>query len=278
MKNLIIITIIILAFTSCEKEKINNGHGTNMIVVQGYLYAGQSVDSIRLSQTVLLNTADTLFHGITNAIVTLSCNGSTYPLTPSNIAGFYHSDASLKISAGQTYTLKINYNNDTITSQTFVPTNPTALQISDTILTVDTTLTRTQLSDSSLLISWSNPNKDYYFVILRNTDTSLVPITVTNTYGHGGYFNGNINYARSFRSRPIQDSLYRISLFATVGNYGKYEFKLYKVTKDYASLYQSSTQNSINLNEPFTNINNGLGIFTAFSVCDSLFFKVVKKE
>ncbi len=282
MKKLFIIITIIILITSCEKEKLSNGHGANMTVVEGYLYAGQSVDSLRISQTVLLNSADTLFQGITNATVTIKCNGVTYPLTSRlNMPGYYHGDPNFIISAGQTYALKISYNNDTLTSQTVVPAYPIGVQISDTVLTVDTTqVTRGGLSDTtSILVSWNNPYKEYYFIILTYKDSTIKPITYP-------YFNSRYDttiidtvrgsFTRRLQSSPIQSSSYKISA-SSVSYYGNYEFKLFKVTKDYANLYQSRTQSTIDLNEPFTNITNGLGIFTAFSV-DSLSFKVVKKE
>ncbi len=281
MRNTIIAIIISLFFAGCEKEQLSNGH-SDLIVVEGYLYAGQPVDSIRLSQVVYFNSSDTVFHGVSNATVSIIGNGTSYNLNPSAIQGYYYYPGKdLAINPGETYSLSITYNNQHITSQTTVPSSASGLQISSNTILVDTALTMRELRDSSLLINWSNPNKDYYFVILENKDSVLTPITVTSTYGgfggNGGY-TGTINLARRFQTRPIQDSLYRVSLFSTVGNYGNYVFKLYKVTKDYASLYQSSTQNSISLNEPFTNINNGLGIFTAFSVCDSLSFEVKKKQ
>lgn len=280
MRNLLLIITVFLIISSCEKEKLGNGHGTDMIVVEGYLYAGKPVDSIRLSQTVLLNNADTLFQGISNASVSISCNGSTYQLTPSATTGYYHGNANFIISAGQTYELKIGYNKDTLTSQTIVPNGPAGFQISDSVLTIDTTLTsfRGITDTSSLQVSWSNPNKDYYFIILTYKDSTLKPITFVATNPRTGVTTIDTargNFTRRLQSSPIQNSSYKISA-SSMSYYGNYEFRLYKVTKDYANLYQSRTQSTINLNEPFTNINNGLGIFTAFSA-DSLSFRVGKK-
>jgi hypothetical protein len=280
----IILAIVISAFlTGCEKEQLNNGH-SGLIVVEGYLYAGRPVDSIRISQAVYFNSSDTVFHGVSDASVSIVSNGITYNLQPSVRQGYYNYPGNnLNITAGGTYSLNIIYNNQQITSQTTVPGSASRLKISENALLVDTTLTMRELRDSSLQVSWNNSNRDYYFVILENKDSILTPVRVNTTsggFGYGGFpgtGTGTINLARRFQTRPIQDSLYRISLFSTVGNYGHYEFKLYKVTKDYASLYQSSTQNTINLNEPFTNISNGLGIFTAFSECDSLSFVVKNK-
>jgi Domain of unknown function (DUF4249) len=283
MRNIIMAVLIIAFFSGCEKEPLSNGH-SDLIVVEGYLYAGQPVDSIRLSQVVYFNSPDTLFRGVSNATVSILTNGTTFNLQPSVRQGYYYYPGNdLAVKKGETYTLNIIYGSQSVTSQTTVPDGASGLRISENTLWVDTTMTMRELRDSSLLVSWNNPDKDYYFVILENKDSILTPITVTSNFGGFGYGGsggtgaGTINLARRFQTRPIQDSLYRVSLFSTVGNYGNYEFKLYKVTKDYASLYQSRTQNSINLNEPYTNITNGLGIFTAFSVCDSLSFEVKKK-
>jgi hypothetical protein len=280
----IILAIVISAFlTGCEKVQLNNGH-SGLIVVEGYLYADRPVDSIRISQAVYFNSSDTVSHGVPDASVSIVSNGITYNLQPSVRQGYYNYPGNnLNITEGGTYSLNIIYNNQQITSQTTVPSSASRLKISENALLVDTTLTMRELRDSSLQVSWNNSNRDYYFVILENKDSILTPVRVNTTsggFGYGGFpgtGTGTINLARRFQTRPIQDSLYRISLFSTVGNYGHYEFKLYKVTKDYASLYQSSTQNTINLNEPFTNISNGLGIFTAFSACDSLSFVVKNK-
>ena len=282
MKNIFIFIFILitLVVVSCEKENLSNEHGAGMIVVEGYLYTGKSVDSIRLTQAVLLNSPDTLFLGIPNASVSIANNGITYQLTPSAVAGYYNCNSNLVISAGQTYSLKINYNNSIITAQTVVPDNPAGFQISDTVLTIDTTLTsfRGITDTSSVLVSWTNPDKEYYFILLTYKDSTLKPITFVSTNPRTGVTAIDTvrgNFTRRLQSSPIQSSSYKISA-SSMSNYGNYEFKLYKVTKDYANLYQSRSQSTIDLNEPFTNIDNGLGIFTSFSV-DSLSFRVAKK-
>lgn len=280
MKNIIIAALLLLTFASCEKPILSNGH-SDLIVVQAYLYAGAPVDSVRLSQPVLLNSADTIFHGISNATVSITTGGKTFPLIPSAQAGYYQCpDPNLTIVAGKIYSLNIVYNNVQITSQTGVPDNPAGLTLSTNTITVDTTLSMRTLRDTvySISVNWSNPTNDYYFIVLENTSTTLVPINVYNPYGNGNFTVNSSLFARRIRSSPTQNSTTRISLFTSVANYGKYQLKLYKVTKDYASLYQSRTQSSTSLQEPFTNVNNGLGIFTAFSACDSIAFSVVKLQ
>lgn len=46
------------------------------------------------------------------------------------------------------------------------------------------------------------------------------------------------------------------------------------VNDEYVNLYNSLNQDSRELNEPYTNIQNGLGIFTAFN-SDTLYLQVI---
>ncbi|MCK5277265.1 MAG: hypothetical protein KAK04_01985, partial [Cyclobacteriaceae bacterium] len=76
----------------------------------------------------------------------------------------------------------------------------------------------------------------------------------------------------SFITQPTQLDIYRIRGM-TLQQYGTHRVKLYKVSKEYADLYETSEQDSRNLNEPINNINNGLGIFTSFN-SNEIFFVV----
>jgi len=51
--------------------------------------------------------------------------------------------------------------------------------------------------------------------------------------------------------------------------------QVFRVNQEYVDLFENIDQDSRNLNEPPTNIANGLGIFTAFN-SDSIFFEVKK--
>ena len=75
---------------------------------------------------------------------------------------------------------------------------------------------------------------------------------------------------RRFISQPISRDNYIIS-FMNVTHLGRHYVKVYRVNQEYADLYGTSSQSSRDLNEPLTNIKNGLGIFSAFN-SDSVFF------
>ena len=77
-------------------------------------------------------------------------------------------------------------------------------------------------------------------------------------------------------SRPTNSDSYIIAPFMLIRQFVTHRVKVFCVNKEYTDLYQSMEQDSRNLNEPLANIQNSLGIFTAFS-CDSIFFEVVKQ-
>jgi hypothetical protein len=54
-------------------------------------------------------------------------------------------------------------------------------------------------------------------------------------------------------------------LASTITHFGRHDIVLFHVQTNYVLLYQSSGQNSRDLNEPYNNINGGLGMFTAFN-------------
>ena len=58
-------------------------------------------------------------------------------------------------------------------------------------------------------------------------------------------------------------------------NYGKYKVTLYKINKDYYSLFENQVQDGTDLNEPPSNVVNAFGIFSAFA-SDTTSFEIVR--
>jgi hypothetical protein len=76
-------------------------------------------------------------------------------------------------------------------------------------------------------------------------------------------------------STPTADYQYRIQRF-DLSFYGRHRVKVYRVNQEYADLYESRQQDSRDLNEPLTNIRNGLGVFSAFN-STAAYFNVVQR-
>jgi hypothetical protein len=73
-------------------------------------------------------------------------------------------------------------------------------------------------------------------------------------------------------TRPTNDNYSTIS-FQELTHFGTHRIIIYRVNNEYVQLYNSMDQDSRELNEPFSNVENGLGIFTAFN-SDTLYFEV----
>ena len=78
-----------------------------------------------------------------------------------------------------------------------------------------------------------------------------------------------------FVSDPTQNDS-QIIIGAGLRNYGTHEVRVYHVNQEYADLFENSDQDSRDLNEPPSNIENALGIFTAFA-SEKVFFEVVEE-
>ncbi|MBD3274441.1 MAG: DUF4249 family protein [Candidatus Marinimicrobia bacterium] len=249
------------------------------IVVEAYLYADEKVDDIRLTSTVALD-ADTINPDpITGAQVRLWKNEKSYDLTESTAEdGFYyypHDD--LQIQNGDQFALDIVYNDQILNARTTVPEPPANVSVdNDTIeygfpgfgggwrrFGGSQTAEDTVINIST--VRWENENDDLFYLVLKNVEEDPEPIESEFRF----------TFPRTFISQPTRvDSFLIRSNMNT--HYGKHKITLYKINQEYADLYAERNQDSRDLNEPPTNIENGLGIFTAFN-SDSLFIYVTDK-
>ena len=67
-----------------------------------------------------------------------------------------------------------------------------------------------------------------------------------------------------FISAPGSSNEYQVNRFM-ITHYGDHLVRVYHVNQEYADLYISRQQDSRDLNEPLSNIDNGLGVFSAFN-------------
>jgi hypothetical protein len=278
IKYLYIIVVLVFMFFSCRKEETENID--NLIVVDAYLYEGEPVDSIYLSKSISYESSDTVYPPVTDAKVVITWNHVQYTLDSIGNGYYSYKGTDLYIKVGNSYSISIQENGQTVTSSTIVPQKPSGLALSDTIIEVDTAFTfRPQgvppgnpdtagNTKNSIELTWNNPDNDYFYVVVESADSNA-----TNIASGGDSIRGRMGGPQMFRfrSEPFIDSRYRISS-NSLTKFGKHIVKLYGVNQEYANLYENRQQDSRNLSEPVTNINNGLGIFTAFSYAEAVFY------
>lgn len=264
------IVATILLFIGCNEDSVLAPTG-DLLVVQAYLYANEPVDDIRVTMMLPLDAAqDSEMPPVNDATVLLSKDGQRYALTPSpGDSGYYHYDGSdLSVAAGDHFKLEVEYQNQLIAAETTVPQPPLNVSLSDAAIEVpsprDIFQGGLEPSDFNVTINWDNEENDYFFITIENLEDDPVPVNEEV----GGFL-------RTRHFQPTRrDELTLNALQFT--HLGTYLVKVYRVNREYADLYDSQDQDSRSLNEPLSNIENGLGVFSAFhSNVDSLFLEAV---
>jgi hypothetical protein len=264
--------IFLLNFYGCNKNL--SSADNSKLVLEGYLFQGEVVDSIHITKTVSFESIDTVYPPVSDAQVVITWNNKSFTLQSIG-KGYYNcNDNNLKVNVGDTYGLAVNYNGTTATSSTVIPSIPTGINLSDNVLYVDTIFSFNQFGGNmslgnNLEISWNNKKNSYYYIVIESMDPNAADIRIGNGNFPNGGFAGPGRIFR-FRSQPFRGSIYTISS-RSMAKYGKHKAKIYKVNQEYADLYNNRQQDSRNLSEPITNIVNGLGIFTGFSYAEVTF-------
>lgn len=283
---------------SCSNSTAVDADASARLVVQAYLFSGQPVGNIQLTTTFPLNSTDSIAPPVNDATVTLIKAEQRYELTNSNESGFYHyAGNDLSVDPGDIFHLEVSYRNDVVNARTVVPAVPGNIRISDDLLMIQETVT--PLPD--LEMAWDIPGSsgDYFLVVIENIDANpraLEGITHNPPLvTHRGIFIGaseahltlpftskgisrlpQVDDPDLFISYPTSAQSFFITP-AELTHSGKHLARVFRINQEYADLYISQQQNAHDLNETLSNIRNGLGIFTAFSSSDSLFFRVRQK-
>jgi hypothetical protein len=242
---------------------------SNLIVVQAYLYAHEPVNDISLTSTIVIDADSMAAPTISEALIFLMKNGQRYDLIPTpGIIGYYHyPEDDLNVEEGDNFRIVIEHEEKLISAETNVPEAPNELNISDPVLEIidffEPGMFDRSFMDSAIVeVSWENNDGSLYFIVLDNVEEN--PVEIESRFP---------SFANRFISQPINRDSFPLN-FRMVTHYGKHRLKLYRINQEYADLYESRDQDSRDLNEPLTNVENGLGIFSAFN-CDSVFFTVV---
>lgn len=285
MKRYIQLTIYIFAFAtllSCEDEAIYTLN--ERFVLQAYLYANESLVEVSVKNAVPLTVADSLGEPINDAVITLYKNNTAYSLISASDTGTYYYPADdIIIETGDEFSIEATVGEQTASGATTVPESPKSVVMSQDIIVLPEVkldggfdfavmrALREAMRTIELEVFWDNPNEELHFVVIENAEDdqeSIFPDTGGN-FGKGGRIG-------SFRriTKPTRESSQQIN-FSEIAYWGQYVVKVYRVNQEYADLYENLEQDSRDLNEPPTNIKNGLGIFSAFN-SQNVYFEVKK--
>lgn len=273
--NKILGLLFLVIISSCE-EVPDYDQEVSEPVVEAFIYEGELVDDIYLKKTVPFNIGSNIDpEPINDATIIITNNGENFILSPvMNEPGRYFYDGSdLSINIGDSYQLAFEYQGKTISSTTTIPNKPEGVLISTGLIEVPEINSLQDLRgfresfQKTIDVSWNNSDGSYYYLVIENVEDRPSSIDPTDLFGDLG-----INF--EFTSEPIQQGLFQLRPMIHYTQYGKHKITIYKVNEEYALLYETSAQDSRDLNEPYTNINNGLGIFSGFSSQEFYFYVI----
>ncbi len=276
MKKLKTIVLLVWALTGCEELDRPN---VNQFVVEAFITADETVHNIKVKQTASLNDTEVLDVPITDANVRLITNGEEVLLSYDAVSEKYLDlSGEFDVQIASDYQIEIEVDGVTATASTVVPEKPIDVGLSGQTLTIPPLIFGFQLreqiaalfEEERLTLSWEAVPGRAYFVVIENRVETLQPILPS------GIPEQSVELLSSFRfiSEPSEFNSFEI-IGVALATYGPHVAKVYSVNQEYVDLFNTETQDSRDLNEPPSNILNGLGIFTAFAV-DSVAFEVVK--
>jgi hypothetical protein len=245
---------------------------SDLFVISAFLYEGEPAQNIQITSTLELGSVDSVAPPINDAIVYLIKHETRYLLEQNLVMpGYYkYTGSDLFINAGDIFKIEASYNNVIAYGETSIPNRPENLSISDSILAIpyidfqDLKSGLVNPDDYSIAINWENSDSSYYYVVLENLESIPTPI----------FENVSLRRFTKSISTPSKRGDFVINPL-TVSYYGRYRAVIYKVNQEYADLYESRQQDSRNLQEPLTNITNGLGVFSAFA-SDTTWFNIIE--
>lgn len=268
--------IVLIVLAGCTSDSVLDPE-IDLVVIRGYLYANEPITDIQITSTLPLGSEETSAPPINDAEVCLIKDGQQYDLQPSaGDSGYYfYPGGDLTVNAGDEFEINVEYFGTTAYGKTRVPTPPTQVQISgETLYVPEFTSMEDMMTfefDSSrhvVTVTWEEDPSSLFYVVIENTEANPDSIESFGPMGGG-------RMGRFFVSEPSNINEYVVN-FRSVSLYGEHRIKVYHVNQEYADLYSSRQQDSRDLNEPLTNIENGLGVFSAFNSV-SVDFQVVRE-
>jgi hypothetical protein len=249
----------------------------DLVVVEAYLYAGERVTNVRLSESVVLGEDPSEVPVINDADVALIKNDVRYELSPVGEDGQYHYEMDdLTVESGDVFRIEVTYLGHTAFGQTVVPEPPVGVAIDTNTMVAPLFDFGTGRGggmgamDNVLVATWDNPNQLLHYVViegLQDDTETILPPELLDRIGEGRF---------RFVTEPTLDDFYEIRVMM-LQNLGRHAARIYRVNQEYADLYENRSQDSRDLNEPPSNIEGGLGIFSAFASV-SVVFEVVRQE
>lgn len=244
------LSLILIYCCSCQKSKDVEADYYDRPVVQAYLVPGVPVE-VKVYYQKFMEDTITYGYPVTDLNLKLS-NGTEQVLLSETSPGVYgYADPGF-VKDHQHYSLSFEHLGKTISAETTVPDKPTGFTASSTTQIIpEFSFGTTPEEFQPVFFNWNNAAKENYMMVFKNTDVSKIP--------------ADYRFSRTYRD--MEYILGTVSAYQTqqMGfNYlGNYQVLLFHINEEYSKAISSNSSNSLNLTPQYTNVVNGLGIFTA---------------
>lgn len=265
MKNVIKLLPFLLLISACNKEATDF---TDTPVIESYLSPGNYFSVAISRQTPFSSNVPFSSDSINTLSITLVYNGVPHTLIP--LGSGRYGDSSIVIAENDSFDLSFSFNAKTVHAATSVPSKPIDFTKSDSVMYIPPTGGNTVGQPTSTVditpinLVWNNTDGSYYLLLVTMIDPNPLPIDTS----------GEIRAPKSFRKPPTISNSEALRS-GDFQYYGLYQVVLYHVHTDYAALYAQTSNSSLNLTNPSTNVENGYGIFTGMS-SDTLYMRVAR--
>lgn len=255
--------LILIVVSSCSKEEGSTTYETS-VVVESYLLPGEPLE-VQLTEEIAYFSENTTEQSIENIDLTITEDGVAKSFHHSG-DGKFVSDSNWVVKEGSTYQLEFRYNEETIRAETNVPAKPQGLTCNHARIEIEPIIqgsgVRPTFSDENINVEWTNTTGEYYLVAVENREEEPMAI-----------IQGDLPARQTIRNEPNQSDFFDITA-RTFTHYGTHRIILYRLSPEYAALYVDNGSSSLDLQEPSSNVENGLGIFTGLNT-DTIFLDVV---
>lgn len=255
MKYKISLTIFtLLLFASCDEMEMQRADN-NIPVVESYIHPGKEI-SVSIYKQLIFNSDDTTNQELDNLNVIISDGTNNYVLHNTGQGNYENPD--IVVTENQEYSIQFDYNEKVVHAITRVPKKPEGLYLSSSTIEVfsfdDIVPGSGMMPDVDPVdVTWSNPDNDYHIIVVENIEPNPVLITESTDLP-----------MLSFRITPTQGTSQELRN-RNFTYYGDHRLILYKLNAEYAALYEQLGTSSLDIVAPPSNIENGLGIFTAIN-------------
>lgn len=252
-----------LLLISCENT-IDDDETENIqdiAVVASFLDPDREI-TVKLSKMIpFIDEEFTDNLSIENAEVYITHNGNEYLLTEdTEEPGIYlNTNPELTLVANDSYDIHFLYNETTVSATTIIPSEPENASLSAPTIEIEEFVPGPPTGGDTQTVTafWDNTNNEYHTILIEYLEDDYDPI---NSFIDPDTYDG----LRVTSTDPISGDSVDLNS-RNFSFYGTYRIAIYRVNSEYVNLFENISQNSLNLTEPLTNIDNGLGIFTGMN-------------